>query len=99
MFSAVSASFRIMMGNVEITFSWDFYARRINHAVSQRKERKRNNHINNRVERSLRGTSEPGNRVSEKVIHPSTYFSEPTDSRVKECCRAEGGCRLQGILV
>lgn len=102
MFSAVSASFHIMMGNVEITFSWNFYARENKSCCfAKEKERKRNNHINNRVrlKRSPRGTSEPGNRASEKVIHPSTYFSESTDSRVKEWCRAEGGCRLQGILV
>ena len=66
----------------------------------RKRKRKRNNHINNRVrlKRSLRGTCEPGNRASEKVTHPSMCFFESTDSRVKESCRTEGGCRPQRIL-
>ena len=86
---------------LKLHFLGFFMPERINHAVSQKeKERKRNSHINNRVrlKRSPQGTSEQGNRASEKVTHLSMCFSESTDSRVKESCRAEGGCRLQGIL-
>ena len=39
-FSAVSASFHIMMGNVEITFSWDFYARENKSCCFTKRKRK-----------------------------------------------------------
>ena len=79
-FLAVSASFHIMMGNVEIAFSWDFYARENKSCCfAKEKERKRNNHINNRVrlKRSLRGTCEPGNRASEKSLTQACAFLSP----------------------
>lgn len=84
---------------LKLHFLGIFMPERINHAVSQKEKERKNNHINNRVRlKSPRGTSEQGNRASEKVTHLSMCVSESTDSRVKESCRTEGGCRLQGIL-